>query len=67
MVTGISSQTDETTQPARDINPILGNKDRTKYEMRKARAKDDRLFVKQGNFLGELGTIMEEYEGYIVL
>lgn len=67
MTTGISSQTGENTQPARNINPILGNKDRVKYEMKKTRAQMDSP-SKESNFLGELSKIMnEEFENYVVM
>lgn len=65
MVAGISSQTGENLESVRKINPILGNKDRTKYELR--RVREQSLPTRSKNFLGELGEIMtEEFEGYVV-
>lgn len=62
---GVSARTGGLTEPLRDsVAEILNNKDRTKYELEKSRER--RGVTKRGDFLGELGKIQDEFDGFFV-
>ncbi|KAI8067676.1 uncharacterized protein B0P05DRAFT_573733 [Gilbertella persicaria] len=63
MTTGISSRTGETIGAARNVDPVLSNLDRVKYEMNKIRARLN--FSKSSEFLGEFTKVRKEFDGFI--
>ncbi|KAI8055563.1 uncharacterized protein B0P05DRAFT_575293 [Gilbertella persicaria] len=63
MTTGISSCMGEIVGAARNIDPVLSNQDRVKYEMNKVRGQLN--ISKSSEFLGKFTKIRKEFDGFI--